>query len=316
MAYVLEAALPDGVAGEEAFVLVDFGGEVVEEGADVFEEMQGHFDGEAADADVGGHHALAADGFEDAEEVFALAEAVEEDGHGADVEGVGAEPDKVGVEALELHEEDADPLGAGWDFELEELFDRERVGKVVAHWREVVDAVGEGGDLGVELGFAGLLDAGVEVADVGGQGDDLLAVDFEDEAEDAVGGGVLGAHVEDHGLVGDRVVAVVVAFAVGDYVFYAGDRVGGEDVGGGADGGEGGAGDEACGLEVGVGAVDLLFGGFGDWAHERAPRGGTRGGRSGGSDRCRGMQKQVPCGNNNKKGKRGFPSGMTNNLCC
>ena len=32
---------------------------------------------------------------------------------------------------------------------------------------EVVDAVSEGDDLLVELGFAGLLDTGVEVADVG-----------------------------------------------------------------------------------------------------------------------------------------------------
>ena len=53
--------------------------------------------------------------------------------------------------------------------------------------REIVDAVGEGDDLLVELGFAGLLDAGVEITYVGGTGDDGFAVDFEHEAEDAVG---------------------------------------------------------------------------------------------------------------------------------
>ena len=53
---------------------------------------------------------------------------------------------------------------------------------------EVVDAVGEGDDLLVELGLAGLLDAGVQVADVGREGDDGFAVDLEHEAQDAVGG--------------------------------------------------------------------------------------------------------------------------------
>ena len=157
--------------------------------------------------------------------VFALAEAVEEDGEGADVHGVGAEPDEVRLDAGELVEQDAEVLGALGDLEAEELFYRQSVGDVVGHRAEVVDAVGERRDLGVELGLAGLLDAGVEVADVGGEGDDGLAVDFEDEAQDAVCGRVLRAHVEDHGLVGDGVGAarVVVRGGLFDYVFDAGD---------------------------------------------------------------------------------------------
>ncbi len=87
---------------------------------------------------------------------------------------------------------------------------------------EIVDAVGERDDLLVELGLAGLLDAGVQVADVGGEGDDGLAVDLEHEAQHAVGGGVLRAHVEDHGVLagaGD----VAWCCGVGDDVFDAGD---------------------------------------------------------------------------------------------
>jgi hypothetical protein len=65
----------------------------------------------------------------------------------------------------------------------------------------------------------------VEVADVGGAGDDGLAVDFEDQAQDAVGRRMLRAHVQDHGLRGDGVgaVGVVVRGGLFDYVFYAGD---------------------------------------------------------------------------------------------
>jgi hypothetical protein len=87
-----------------------------------------------------------------------------------------------------------------------------------------------GDDLLVELGFAGLFDAGVQVADVGGEGDDGLAVNLEHEAEHAVCGRVLRPHIDDHGLVGDGVAAVLVAFGIGDDVFDAGiDLVGSGD---------------------------------------------------------------------------------------
>ena len=131
-------------------------------------------------------------------------------------------------------------LGALGNLEAEELFHRQGVGGVVGHRTEIVDAVGERRDLGVELGLGGLLDAGVEVADVGGEGDDGLAVDLEDQAEDAVGRRVLRAHVEDHGLGGDGVGAVGVVMGGGlcDDVFYVGD----DEVFGVAEAGERGAG--------------------------------------------------------------------------
>jgi|GEM_PF-3111493 len=217
-----------------------FGGEGFEEGANAVVDVQRRFKCDAADTDVAAHHALAADGFEDAEDIFALAEAVEEDGEGADVHGVGAEPDEMRLDAGELVEEDAEVLGALGDFEVEELLNSQGVGEVVGHRAEIVDAVGEGSDLGVELGLAGFLDAGVEVADVRSERDDGLAVDFEDKAEDTVGGRMLRAHVEDHGLVGDRVGAVrlVVRGGLLDDVFDAGD----EEVFGGEEAGERGSG--------------------------------------------------------------------------
>ena len=151
----------------------------------------------------------------DAGDVFTFAPAVEKHGEGADVEGVGAEPDEVGGDAGELVEEDTKPLRAVGDLEAEELFDGEAVAEIVGHRRQIVDAIGEGNDLLVELGLAGLLDAGVQVADVGGAGDDGLAVDLEDETEDAMRRGMLGAHVEDHGLVAGAAGVFVMAGGVG-----------------------------------------------------------------------------------------------------
>ena len=114
---------------------------------------------------------------------------------------VGAEPDQVRVDAGQLVEHEADPHGARRNLQSQELFDGQHVGEVVGHGTEIVDAVGHGDDLLVELGLAGLLDAGVQEADVGTDADDGLAVDFQQETKHAVGGRVLRPHVQDHGLV-------------------------------------------------------------------------------------------------------------------
>ena len=74
-----------------------------------------------------------------------------------------------------------------------QLLDRQDVGQVVHHPAEVVHAVGVG-DVGVPgLALAHLLGAAVVEADVGHGVDDLLAVELQHDAEDAVGAGVLRA---------------------------------------------------------------------------------------------------------------------------
>ncbi len=55
------------------------------------------------------------------------------------------------------------------------------VAEVVGHGAEIVDAVGQRHDLLVELGLAGLLDAGVQIADVGHDPHDGLAVDLQQQ---------------------------------------------------------------------------------------------------------------------------------------
>ena len=86
---------------------------------------------QAADAHVAGHHALAGDVLKDAKQLFALAEAVEEDGQGADVHGVGAQPDQVRLDAGEFLQEDAEVDGAFGDFEAKQLLHAEAVGELL-----------------------------------------------------------------------------------------------------------------------------------------------------------------------------------------
>ncbi len=142
-----------------------------------------------------------ADHLEHLENLFPLAEAVEEDGHRANVHGVGAKPDQVRVDARQLIEHEPNPHGARRYLQPQQLLNGQHVGQVVGHGAEIVDAVGHGNDLLIKLGLAGLLDSGVQKADVGTDAHDGFAVDLQQQAQHAVGRGVLRSHVQDHGAV-------------------------------------------------------------------------------------------------------------------
>ena len=103
----MSAVDQDGIAGEQVLVLVDLRRHDVEQLLHAIEEIERRLHREAADAEVGGHHALAGDVLEDPEHLFALAEGVEEDGERADVHGVRAQPDQVRIEAGQLVEQHA-----------------------------------------------------------------------------------------------------------------------------------------------------------------------------------------------------------------
>ena len=109
----------------------------------------------------------------------------------------------------------------------QQLLDRQAVGQVVGHRAEIVDAVGQRDHLLVELRLAGLLDAGVQVADVGHQLDDGLAVDLQHQAQHAVSRRVLRAHVEHHGVLARAALPWRVASAMTSstpgVIFWCGD---------------------------------------------------------------------------------------------
>ena len=69
---------------------------------------------------------------------------------------------------------------------------------VVVHGGQVIAAVGEGGNLLVGEVFAVLLKAAVQVAQVGLDVGDDLAIGANAQAQYPVGAGVLGPHVQDH----------------------------------------------------------------------------------------------------------------------
>ena len=179
------------------FILVHVAGEAVGEFLDLFKESQRRFKRHPADTEIRGHHPLPADHLEKPQNVFALAEAIQEDRHRAQVHGVRAQPDQVRVDAGQFVHQNPHPLRFRRDLQPQQLLHCQAVGQVVGHGAEVVDAVGQRNHLLVELRFAGFFDAGVQVADFGLHADDRLAINFEHQSQHAMRRRVLRPHVQD-----------------------------------------------------------------------------------------------------------------------
>ena len=89
------AALPDAIVGQESFVLVDGGVEFADECFEIVEPAGRQIVGHTADAHAVERQARAAVRLEEIEYLFALAEAVEERRHRADVYRVRRQPQQM-----------------------------------------------------------------------------------------------------------------------------------------------------------------------------------------------------------------------------
>jgi hypothetical protein len=150
----------------------------------------------AARAVVRRVHARAGHGFIHVEQVFAVAERVQERAHGAHVERVRAEPHQVVQQARDFIEHDADVLRAHRHFDADQLFDGHHVRMLVAHHRHVVEAVHVRHRLQVRARFSELFGRAVQQADVRVGALDDFAVELEHQAQHAVRGRVLRAEVQ------------------------------------------------------------------------------------------------------------------------
>ncbi len=175
--------------------------------------------GEAAGADEGVVHPQAGDQLEEVEDQLALAEAERHRGQRAELECPGGQADQVRADPVELHQDDADDRGPVRDVvgDPEQLLDRQAVGGLVEEAGQVVHAGDERRALGPAAVLEVLLDAGVQVADAAAGLLHALALELEDQPQDAVGGRVLRAHVDHDALVGHaRVEGDAVPVAAGD----------------------------------------------------------------------------------------------------
>ena len=135
---------------------------------------------------------------DEVEDVLAVAEAPERGRERADLEAHLAEEQVDGRDARELGEDRADPLARGGASMSISASAAWMNGTSLAKLEQPVDPVDQRRDLRVGAELGELLVAAVHVPDDRVGGDHALAVEAHDEAQRAVGGGVLRPEVEDH----------------------------------------------------------------------------------------------------------------------
>ena len=140
-------------------------------------------------------HARARNGLVDVHQVFALAEAVQEHGHGADVETVRAEPHEVVQDAGDFIEHHPDVLRAQRRLDAEQFLDRHDVGVLVAHHRDVIEPVHVADALAEGLRFCELLRRTMQQAYVRIGFMDDLSLQFQHQAQHTVCRRVLRAEI-------------------------------------------------------------------------------------------------------------------------
>jgi hypothetical protein len=150
----------------------------------------------ATGAEIGRVHARTRHRLVHVEQVFALAEGVDEDGGAAAVVAVRAQPHQVVEQAGDLAEHHADVLRAHRHLDAQQLLDGQAVGVLVAHHRHVVQPVHVGQRLDEGLVLGQLFGGAVQQADVRVGALHDLAVELEHQAQHAVRGRVLRAEVQ------------------------------------------------------------------------------------------------------------------------
>ena len=111
-------------------------------------------------------HARAAHGFIHVKQIFALAEGIQHDGHRAAIEPVAAEPKQMIEQARDFGIHHADILRTLRHFNAHHLLDGEAIGMLVAHHRDVIQAIHVGQRLNVGARLSKLFCAAMQEADV------------------------------------------------------------------------------------------------------------------------------------------------------
>ncbi len=146
-------------------------------------------------------HAQSGDELKEAKGFFAFAPAIQHHADGAKVHPVGGEKQHVGAEPVDLAQQRPDPGGPLGHLDAQQFLGGERKHGLVKERTCIVHARDVGGALQVGELFAGLLHAGVEVADHRTGATNDLTLQLEHHSQHPVGGRVLRPEVHDHVLV-------------------------------------------------------------------------------------------------------------------
>ena len=132
----------------------------------------------AADAEGMRREARATIFLENLEDLFPVAEGIEERRHRADIERVRAQPQLVAGDPVQLGQDHANVFGARRRLDVHQLFDRFAVAQAVRDGGHVVHAIDVGIEHRVGAVFGNLLHAAVQVADDALGAQNLFAVEL------------------------------------------------------------------------------------------------------------------------------------------
>ena len=113
----LRAREPDAVFRQQVFILIDSRRKGLQNLLHAIQSSRRRLKRQSANAEIAGHHALAADELENFQQLLAFAEAVEEHRHGAQVDRVGSEPHQMRADARQFGEQHANILRALGNFQ-------------------------------------------------------------------------------------------------------------------------------------------------------------------------------------------------------
>ncbi len=131
------------------------------------------------------------------EDLFSIAEGIEERRDGADIESMRAQPELVAGDAVEFGQNYADILRSRWRLYIEQLLDSFTIAQPVRNCSHVIHAIDVRIKHRIRAMFTNLLDAAVQIADHAFQAQDFFSVQAQDHSQHAVRGGMLRAHVDD-----------------------------------------------------------------------------------------------------------------------
>ncbi len=155
---------------------------------------------QSADARVSRRQSCAAGGFGQIVNFFALGECQQKNCDRADIHRECTETKQVRRDSRQFAAHDADVLAARRQFivDTEGFFNRERVGDVVRQRREIIQTIRVRNELRVSHVLGDFFVAAMQITHVRvGLGDDL-AVQFEQNSENAVRGRMRRPHVQHH----------------------------------------------------------------------------------------------------------------------
>ena len=190
------ALLEDAVRGDQVVDVVQQAREIGAPAADIDDQLRRQVLVDAAGAVVVGVQPGPGRALIEDHQLLALLEAPERRRQGAHVHGLGRHVQQMAENPADLVEQHPDDLGAIRDLDSSQLLDGQDKGVLLVHRRHIVEAVEVRGVLQVGPGFHQLFGAAVQQADVGIDPLHHLAVQFQHQAQHAMGRRMLGAEID------------------------------------------------------------------------------------------------------------------------